>query len=127
MLRENRGNSEKGLTFFELLIVFAIISILAAIAIPQIKQYKLRMYNHEARANLQNIYQVCKSYWADNKNSAPCNIEIVKQEPYSFNVSKNIMLTITPGKDIESVFEATAKHKSSNTTYTIDENENVSS
>ena len=126
MLREKFDKNEKGLTFIELLIVVAIISILAAIAMPQFKHYKLRMYNNEAKANLQNIYRVCKSFWTDNKGSDPCSIEIIKQAPYSFNASKNVILTITPGKNIESAFEAKAKHNSSNTTHTIDETENIS-
>ena len=127
MLRElNRSKNERGLTFIELLIVIAIIAILAAIAMPQFNQYKLRMYNNDAKANLHNIYLACKAYWTDNAGSEPCSIDIAKQEPYGFNASTNVLVTITPGKDIETEFEATAKHNTSSTTYTIDENDNIS-
>ena len=127
MLRElNRSKNERGLTFIELLIVIAIIAILAAIAMPQFNQYKLRMYNNDAKANLHNIYLACKAYWTDNAGSDPCSIDIAKQEPYGFNASTNVLVTITPGKDIETEFEATAKHNTSSTTYTIDENDNIS-
>ena len=122
----NYAKNEKGITLVEVLIVIAIIGILAAIAIPQFNQYKLRMYNNYAKDNLENIYRVCQNYWADNSDTDPCSTEIVKQKPYNFNLSKNIVLTVIPGKDIKSGFEATAKHNDSNTTYTIDENENIS-
>ena len=113
--------NEKGLTFLELFIVIAIIGILSVIAIPQFNQYKLRMHNNVAKTNLQNIYIACKIYWAGNTDNKPCSIEIIKQEPYGFNASTNVTVTFTPGKDIKSNFEATAKHNTSNATYTIDE------
>ena len=122
----NRGDKEKGLTLIELLIIITIIGILAAIAIPQLSQYKLRMYNNDAKASLHGIYLACKAYWSDNAGSNPCSIDIVKQEPYGFNAPINVVITVTPGKDIETNFEATAKHNTSNATYTIDENDNIS-
>ena len=119
----NHSLNEKGLTLIELLIVLTIIGILAAIAIPQFNQYKLRMYNNDAKANLHNIYIACKAYWADNASDT-CSIEIVKQEPYGFSPSTNVVVSVTKGA--ETGFTATAKHNSSNMTYTIDENDNIS-
>ena len=46
--------NKKGFTLIELLIVVAIISILAAIAIPQFAQYRTKGYNASANSDLRN-------------------------------------------------------------------------
>ena len=122
----NQPKNVKGLTLIELLIVITMIGILAAIAIPQFNQYKLRMHDNDAKVSLHNIYLACKAYWADNAGSIPCSIDNAKQRPYGFSASENVLVTITIGKDIDTDFEARAKHNFSNTIYTIDENDNIS-
>ena len=92
----NRGQNEKGRTLIELLTVIAIIRILVAIAAPHLNQYKLRMYNNDNKVSSDNIYLACKAYYADNAGSDSCGIDIAKQEPYGFNASTNVLVTITP-------------------------------
>jgi len=57
--------NQKGFTLIELLIVVAIIAILAAIAIPQFAQYRVRGYNASANTDLRNIRTSEESLFAD--------------------------------------------------------------
>jgi prepilin-type N-terminal cleavage/methylation domain-containing protein len=56
---------KKGFTLIELLIVVAIIAILAAIAIPQFAQYRIRGYNSSALADLRNARTAEEAFFSD--------------------------------------------------------------
>ena len=58
---------EKGFTLVELLVVVAIIGILAAIAIPQFSQYRVKAYNSTAKSDLRNLVSAEEAYYADHQ------------------------------------------------------------
>ena len=106
--RYRNVEGEKGFTLVELLIVIAIIGILAAIAIPQFRAYKLRGYNSDTKANLTNLFLSCKAYWADNGRDSACNEKDVANTNYGFENSPGITITIPDDSNTKSAFAATA-------------------
>ena len=57
--------NKKGFTLIELLIVVAIIAILAAIAIPQFAQYRIKGYNAAASSDIRNAKTAEEALFAD--------------------------------------------------------------
>ncbi len=66
------NKNEKGFTLIELMIVVAIIGILAAIAIPNFRNYQLKSKTAEAKTNLGAIKTNQKAFLAEYDAYAPC-------------------------------------------------------
>jgi prepilin-type N-terminal cleavage/methylation domain-containing protein len=64
-LKAKTDRGEQGFTLIELLIVVAIIGILAAIAIPQFAQYRIRSFNSSGLSDVRNTRTSQEAMFAD--------------------------------------------------------------
>ena len=110
--------NELGFTLIELLIVIAIIGILAAIAIPQFNQYKIRSYDAHSKQALKDMHLLCNAYWLDTDALQGCDLPNIKETTYGFNQNADVVATLPPSP--LNNFCASAKHNSSPNTYSID-------
>jgi Tfp pilus assembly protein PilE len=123
-LKLDRKDNITGFSFLELLIFLVIIGILSAVAIPQLEHYKQLRHDRESKDNLERLHQACEKFWKNDINTQ-CSIEIAKETANGFIQSPNVVVKISLGRETKNDFQATAKHSSSDKTYTIDEKGSV--
>ena len=90
---------KKGFTLLELMIVIAIISLLAAVAIPQFASYQQRGYMALTKSDVRNAHTAIQNYIAENlpgpvpavSTTGPAALDI----PYeSARVSSKVTITV---------------------------------
>ena len=116
MQKYSTHKSASGFTLIALLIVIAIIGILAAIAIPQFNQYKIRGYDAHSKQALRDMNVTCKIYWTETSTSDECDLPKTKE--YGFVQNSEVVANVV--STLPENFCASAKHNSSPNTYSID-------
>ena len=116
MQQHSTHKSASGFTLIELLTSMAIIGVLAAVAIQQYSQYKIRGYDAHSKQAVHDMNLSCKAYWTMYETSDEC--DLAKSKEYGFIEHSDVVATL-PSSPLDT-FCASAKHNSSPNTYSID-------
>lgn len=98
---------QSGFTLLELLTVIAIISILAAISVPQYSAYKRRGFDARAISDLRNAATAEEAYFLDNEKYLSCSDAGCAKLPGLAAVSRGVKIQIAAR---DSAFSGTASH-----------------
>ena len=119
LVKMNEMKNQKGFTLIELMIVIAIIGILAAIAIPQFNQYRIKGYNASALTDAKNFYTACvgESTGTTDRTYGP----LLSPPGYQGDTPTGGTFTYVASTGATTC-DLTFKHGTGTVTYTLDDN-----
>lgn len=106
---------QSGFTLIELLVAMGIISILAAIAVPQFIQHRIAGFDARAKTDLHNVATAEEAYYTDYERYLPCDqTDCVTLLPSIRGLpSPGVLLQINVVSATANTFTGMAKHVSS--------------
>jgi len=117
MIRPYIKKGMKGFSIVELIFVVLILSLLAAIAIPQFVAYRTRAYNASANIAVKQAYTAAEAYFGDHPGAM---VSVNDLSAYGYDPRLSISLTIGGAKLITN-FTIQAIHDGGGSTFTVDE------
>ncbi|HEU4341973.1 MAG TPA: prepilin-type N-terminal cleavage/methylation domain-containing protein [Candidatus Binatia bacterium] len=91
----SKPGSVSGFSLLEILIVTAIISLLAAIAIPQFTSYRLGSIDSQMKSDLRNAATAMESYYGEHK-IYPISVNSIKAVGFRQTDGVTLDITVTP-------------------------------
>lgn len=89
--------NSNGFTLLELLVVMAIISILAAIAVPKFSDYRKRAFDTRAMSDLRNLAAAEELYFLENEKYFACSNANCETLPGVSKLSKGVEISMSLG------------------------------
>jgi prepilin-type N-terminal cleavage/methylation domain-containing protein len=110
-----RKKNVKGFTVVELMTVFAVIGLLATIAIPNYLWYMRGTRNVPAEADAKNAYTVAQGYFNDYPDGSISSVAILNV--YGFRQTTDVSVIASGTKETLSIV---TYHPAGDKTYTLD-------
>ena len=117
-----KKRGQRGFTIIELLYIVLILSLLAAIAIPQFVAYRTNAYNVAANVAVRSAYTATQSFFSVSPGGT---VSVSLLSVYGYNANVNMILTLGgTGKIVD--FTLQAVHSGGSSTFTIDQKGDIS-